>query len=68
MKIAITLLLIYFLMPFAVLAKTVTATGDTLDDAENNIRQQTRKEGGKSYKIIEAQMKNKVHMTAEIIP
>ena len=68
MKTLIPLLLVYFLPPFSVYAQTVTATGDTLDNAESKIRQWVQKEGGQSYKIIEARMSNKVHITAEITP
>lgn len=68
MKTLIPLLLVYFLPPFSVYAQTVTATGDTLDNAESKIRQWVQKEGGQSYKIIEARMVNKVHITAEITP
>lgn len=35
MKTLIPLLLVYFLQPFSVYAQTVTATGDTLDNAES---------------------------------
>lgn len=68
MKTLIPFLLVYFLQPFSVYAQTVTATGDTLDNAESKIRQLIQKEGDKSYKIIEARMGNKVHITAEIMP
>ncbi|EMN5549042.1 DUF1471 domain-containing protein [Enterobacter cloacae subsp. dissolvens] len=67
MKTLIPLLLVYFLQPFSVYVQTVTTTGDTLDNAESKIRQLVQKEGGQSYKIIEARMRNKVHITAEII-
>lgn len=68
MKTLIPLLLVYFLQPFSVYAQTVTATGDTLDNAESKILQLVQKEGGHSCKIIEARMGNKVHITAEIVP
>lgn len=68
MRTRIPLLLFYFLQTFSVYAQTVTATGDTLDNAESKIRQLVQKEGGQSYKIIEARIGNKVHITAKIIP
>ncbi|QHM69971.1 YdgH/BhsA/McbA-like domain containing protein [Mixta intestinalis] len=68
MKTIITLLLVCFCLPFSVYAKTITATGDTLEQTESKIHQLAQNEGGKSYKIIEARMANKVHMTAIINP
>jgi hypothetical protein len=46
----------------------VTATGDTLEQTEEKIRQQADKQGDRYYKITEARMGNKVHITAEILP
>ncbi|WP_409311064.1 DUF1471 domain-containing protein [Pectobacterium sp. B1J-3] len=67
MKTLITLLFISLTLPFSVYAKTVTATGDTLDNTENKIRQLIKKEGGKSYKIIQARVGDKnVRITAKI--
>ncbi|MEF3090969.1 DUF1471 domain-containing protein [Raoultella scottii] len=68
MKTLISVLFIYLILPFSVFAKTVTATSDTLENAENKIRQITKQQGAKEYKIIEARMGNKVHITAEIKP
>ncbi|HFZ8993346.1 TPA: DUF1471 domain-containing protein [Citrobacter freundii] len=68
MKKTIALLFAASLLPFPLLAKTVTATGDTLEHTENKIRQITQQEGGKTYKIIEARMGNTVHITAEVLP
>ncbi|WP_437891450.1 DUF1471 domain-containing protein [Phytobacter sp. V91] len=66
MKTLIALLCIAFTLP--VFAKTVTATGDTLDSTENEIRQLVKKEGGLSYKIIQARVgNNKVRIMARII-
>ncbi|MGE0970437.1 YdgH/BhsA/McbA-like domain containing protein [Klebsiella sp. WOUb02] len=65
MKILVSALFI-LILPFSVFAKTVTATGDTLEHAENKIRQLTKQQGGETYKIIEARMGNKVHITAKI--
>lgn len=68
MKTLITLLFISFAFPFPVFAKTVTATGDTLDSTENEIRQQVKKEGNNSYKIIQARVgNNKVRIMAKVI-
>ncbi|HDL7101045.1 TPA: DUF1471 domain-containing protein [Yersinia enterocolitica] len=67
MKTLIALLCIAFTLPFSVFAKTVTATGDTLDSTENEIRQLVKKEGGVSYKIIQARVgNNKVRIMAKI--
>ncbi|ARD62282.1 MULTISPECIES: DUF1471 domain-containing protein [Kosakonia] len=52
-------------LSFGAFAQTVTATGRTLDDAESVIAAQAQKEGA-SYKIIEANTNNNVHMTAEL--
>ncbi|MCK1968323.1 MULTISPECIES: YdgH/BhsA/McbA family protein [Franconibacter] len=66
MKTVITLLLVYLLLPFSLYAHTVTATGGTLEEAESKIRQLAQNEKGASYKIIEARMGNKAHITAKI--
>lgn len=68
MKILNVIVFISSVMPFCLFAQTITATGDTLEHAESQIRQQVHKDGGKTYKIIEARMGNKVHVTAEILP
>lgn len=57
-------LFLSIILPFSVCAQTVTATGDTLEQTEEKIRQQ----GDRYYKITEARMGNKVHITAEILP
>ncbi|MBZ4317134.1 DUF1471 domain-containing protein, partial [Enterobacter roggenkampii] len=38
----------------------------TLDHAESKIRQQAAREGATTYRITEARMGNKVHITAKI--
>ncbi|HFK6080875.1 TPA: YdgH/BhsA/McbA-like domain containing protein [Enterobacter cloacae] len=68
MKTFIPVLFISLILPFAVSAKTITATGDSLENAESKIRQLTKEEGGETYKIIEARMGNKTHITAVIMP
>lgn len=68
MKILNIIVFISSVMPFCLFAQTVTATGDTLEHAESQIRQQAQKDGGKTYKIIEARMGDKVRVTAEIFP
>lgn len=68
MKTLISLLFITLTLPFAVSAKTVTATGDSLENAESKIRQIVKEEGGDTYKITEARMGNKTHITAIITP
>lgn len=57
-------LFLSIILPFSVCAQTVTATGDTLEQTEEKIRQQ----GDRYYNITEARMGNKVHITAEILP
>jgi hypothetical protein len=52
-------------LSFGAFAQTVTATAGTLDDAEALIAAQAQKAGA-SYKIIEANTNNNVHMTAEL--
>ncbi|PXV76928.1 DUF1471 domain-containing protein [Pantoea sp. PNA 03-3] len=53
------------ILPAAVFAQTVTATGSTLDSAEAKIAAQAQ-DAGASYKITEANTNNGVHMTAEL--
>lgn len=60
MKTTMTLLFVSIVLPFSVCAQTVTATGDT-EQTEKKIRQQADRD----YKITEARMGNKVHITAE---
>lgn len=66
MKKLIPLIIVSCLLPLAVNARTITATGDTLDHAEGKIRQQAAREGATAYRITEARMGNKVHITAKI--
>ncbi|BBV61170.1 Protein of uncharacterised function (DUF1471) [Klebsiella quasipneumoniae] len=66
MKKLIPLIVLSCLLPLAVNARTITVTGDTLDNAESKIRQQAAREGATAYRIIEARMGNKVHITAKI--
>ncbi|EPJ5712571.1 MULTISPECIES: DUF1471 domain-containing protein [Enterobacteriaceae] len=61
-------LFVSIILPFSVCAQTETATGDTLEQTEEKIRQQADKLGDRDYKITEARMGNKVHITAEILP
>ncbi|HFD6849317.1 DUF1471 domain-containing protein [Enterobacter hormaechei] len=61
-------LFLSIILPFSVCAQTVTTTGDTLEQTEEKIRQQADKLGDRGYKITEARMGNKVHITAEILP
>lgn len=51
---------------FGSFAQSVTATGSTLEGAEAKIAAQAQ-QAGMSYKIIEANTNNGVHMTAELI-
>lgn len=66
MKKLIPLIVLSCLLPLAVNARTITVTGDTLDNAESKIRQQAAREGATAYRIIEARMGNKVHITATL--
>ncbi|HHC3067508.1 TPA: YdgH/BhsA/McbA-like domain containing protein [Klebsiella pneumoniae] len=59
-------LIVLSCLPLAANARTITATGDTLDHAESKIRQQAAREGVTTYRITEARMGNKVHITAKI--
>lgn len=68
MRTTIILLLLYIIVPSSVYAKTITASGTTLEETESKIRQLTEKEGAKQYKIIEARSGNKVHITAKTTP
>ncbi len=52
-------------LSFGAFAQTVTATGSTLDEAESVIAAKAQQSGA-SYKIIEANTNNNVHMTAEL--
>lgn len=61
----IPLIVLSCLLPLAANARTITATGDTLDHAESKIRQQAAREGVTTYRITEARMGNKVHITAK---
>lgn len=67
MKKLIPLIIVSCLLPLAVNARTITATGDTLDHAESKIRQQAAREGATTYRITEARMGNKVHITATLV-
>jgi len=51
---------------FGSFAQTVTATSSTLSGAEAQIAAKAQ-QAGASYKIIEANSNNRVHMTAELI-
>ncbi|MBK0035679.1 DUF1471 domain-containing protein [Erwinia sp. S43] len=51
---------------FGSFAQTVTATGSTIDSAEAKIAAQAQ-QAGTSYRIIEANSNNVVHMTAELV-
>ncbi|MBM7345532.1 YdgH/BhsA/McbA-like domain containing protein [Pantoea coffeiphila] len=51
---------------FGSFAQTVTATGATIDSAEAKIAAQAQ-QAGTSYRIIEANSNNGVHMTAQLI-
>ncbi|MBR7401172.1 DUF1471 domain-containing protein [Klebsiella pneumoniae] len=62
----IPLIVLSCLLPLAANARTITATGDTLDHAESKILQQAAREGVTTYGITEARMGNKVHITAKI--
>ena len=66
MKKLIPLIVLSCLLPLAVNARTITVTGDTLDNAESKIRQQAAREGATAYRIIEARMGNKVHILSLI--
>lgn len=67
MKKLIPLIIVSCLLPLAVNARTITATGDTLDHAESKIRQQAAREGATAYRITEARMGNKMHITATLV-
>ena len=51
---------------FGSFAQTVTATGATIASAEAKIAAQAQ-QAGSSYRIIEANSNNGVHMTAQLI-
>jgi hypothetical protein len=53
------------LISFGSFAQSVTATASTLDGAEAKIAA-VAKQQGVSYRIIEANFKNEMHMTAEL--
>lgn len=53
-------------LSFTSFAQSVTATASTLDSAEAKIAAQADRAGA-SYRIIEANTNNGVHMTAELI-
>ena len=55
----IPLIVLSCLLPLAANARTITAT-------ESKIRQQAAREGATTYRITEARMGNKVHITAKI--
>ena len=54
------------LVSFGSMAESVTATALTLDAAEAKIAAQAQQQGA-TYKIIEANFNNGVHMTAELM-
>lgn len=47
-------------------AEMISATGATLDEAQANIAAKAKELGASSYRIIGAEDKNQVYMTAEI--
>lgn len=53
------------LVSFASFAQSVSVTADTLDGAEAKIAAKAQQEGA-SYHITEANMNNRVHMTADL--
>ncbi|WP_058913412.1 DUF1471 domain-containing protein [Entomohabitans teleogrylli] len=53
-------------LSFGAFAESVTATADTLDEAEAKIAVQAQAAGADSYQITEAYTGNRVHMTAEL--
>lgn len=53
------------ILTFSSQAKSISAQGSTLDEAEAQIAAQAAKTNS-SYKIIEANMRNRVHMTAQL--
>lgn len=61
----IPLIVLSCLLPTAANARTITANGDT-DHAESKIRQHAAREGVTTYRITEARMGNKAHITAKI--
>jgi hypothetical protein len=61
-------LFLSIILPFSVCAQTVTATGDTLSRRKKKFASRADKQGDRYYKITEARMGNKVHITAEILP
>lgn len=50
----------------AAFAKSVSATGSTLDDAQHSIAQQAKRLGFKSYHITSASWNNHAYMTATL--
>ncbi len=62
----IPLIVLSCLLPLAANARTITATGDTLDHAERQNPPAGRPRGATTYRITEARMGNKVHITAKI--
>ncbi len=61
----IPLIVLSCLLPLAANARTITATGDTRPRGEQNPPACPR-EGVTTYRITEARMGNKVHITAKI--
>jgi len=51
---------------FGSLAQTVSVTSDTLSNAEAQIAAKAQQSGA-TYKILEANTNNRVHMTAQLI-
>lgn len=61
----IAALLAFSISPLGAQAKTITATGPTLDSAETKIAALADNKG-KNYNIIGAQMNNHVYMIAKL--
>lgn len=61
----IPLIVLSCLLPLAANARTITATGDTSTMRRAKSASVAR-EGGTTYRITEARMGNKVHITAKI--
>ncbi|MEQ9891277.1 DUF1471 domain-containing protein [Pectobacterium aroidearum] len=58
---------VILMLPFSVLAESITATASTLDEAENIICAKAEKLGS-GYKITGVRSKNNVYVIARLVP
>lgn len=66
MKNLFIVVLLTALFSGAAFAKSISATGSTLDDAQHSIAQQAKRLGYKSYHITSASWNNHAYMTATL--